>query len=59
MGKGALRDLLESDAATNSELVFKDMVTTGDTVVVNSITERNDFLRCLGIPELHCALAPR
>jgi hypothetical protein len=55
VGKAALRDLFESDAATNSVLVFKDMVTTRDTVIVNSIKERNDFLRYLGVPELHYA----
>jgi hypothetical protein len=53
VGKAALRDLFEADAIVNSELVFKDLVIHGDTVIVNSITERSDWLRFIGISECH------
>ena len=55
VGKAALRDLFEADSIVNSELVFKDLVIRGDTVIVNSITERSDWLRAIGIPESHYA----
>ena len=53
VGRAALRDLFEADSVVNSELVFKDLVIRGDTVLVNSITERSDWLRFIGIPESH------
>ncbi len=54
VGKAALRDLFESDAVWNSELALKDLVIRGDTVT-SSGTERNDFFRSMGIPEIHYA----
>lgn len=53
VGRAALRDLFEADSIVNSELAFKDLVIRGDTVIVNSITERSDWLRSIGIPESH------
>jgi hypothetical protein len=53
VGRAALRDLFEADSIVNSELVFKDVVIHGDTGIVNSITERSDWLRLIGIPEIH------
>ena len=55
VGRAALRDLFEGDSIVNSELVFKDLVIRGDTAIVNSITERSDWLRFIGIPEIHYA----
>jgi len=55
VGKAALRNLIEADSIMNSELLFKDLVIRGDTVIVNSITERNDWFRLMGIPEIHYA----
>ncbi len=54
-GRATLRDLFEADSIGNSEILFKDMVIRGDTVIVNSITERSDWLRLRGVAELHYA----
>lgn len=53
VGKTAIRELFEADSIGNSVLVFKDLVIHGDTVIVNSIIERSDWLRFIGIPESH------
>lgn len=52
-GKMALRGLFEADSVMNSELVYAGLVVRGDTVLVNSVVERNDLLRLLGVPEVH------
>lgn len=53
VGKAAIRDLFEADSVMNSELIYTDLVVRGDTVIANSVIERNDMLRLLGVPEIH------
>jgi len=51
-GKVAIRNLYAADSVMNSELMYADLVVHGDTVLVNSVVERNDLLRLLGVPEV-------
>jgi len=52
-GKTALRGLYGADSVMKSELVYADLVVHGDTVIINSVVERNDLLRLLGVEEMH------
>lgn len=51
-GKDALRDQFGFDSVLNSEIIVGGLRVLGDTVVIDSITERNDFFRLLGISEI-------
>jgi len=51
-GKNALKDLFEWDAVLGSQLTMSDISMNGDTILINSITERNKFFLFLGIPEV-------
>jgi len=52
-GKAAIRNLYEADSVMKSELEYTGLAVRGDTVVVNSVVERNDLLRLLGLSEVH------
>lgn len=51
-GTAALRDLFEWDAELGSELVMSGIHAIGDTIIIDSIIERNRFFRALGIDEV-------
>ncbi|MBN1504051.1 MAG: hypothetical protein JW952_03210 [Candidatus Eisenbacteria bacterium] len=52
-GRPALRDMFGADSVMNSELLYEGLVVRGDTVIVNSVIERNELLRLLDVPEMH------
>jgi hypothetical protein len=52
-GKAAIRAIFGADSVMKSELVYEGLMVHGDTVIVSSVTERNDLLRLLGLPEVH------
>jgi len=51
-GKDALRDQFAFDSVLNSEIIVGGIRVLGDTVFIDSLTERNDFFRLLGISEV-------
>jgi hypothetical protein len=51
-GKAALRELFQADSVMNSELTYRGITVVHDTVFVDSVTERNDILRLLGLPAI-------
>lgn len=57
-GKNALRDQFGFDSVLHSEMIVGGIRVHGDTVVIDSISERNDFFRLLGISEIHFCPAP-
>lgn len=59
IGKAVLRDVFECDSVLNCELVFNDFVVRGDTLIANSVVERNDFFHLAGLPEVHYAPGTR
>lgn len=50
-GTAALRDLFEFDAVLGSELVMDAISVDGDTIVVDSIIERNKLFEAIGVSE--------
>ena len=52
-GKAAIREVFRADSVMKSELVYEGFTVHGDTVIVESVIERNDLLRLLGLPEVH------
>ncbi len=53
IGKSVVREIFGADSVMKSELVYGALEVHGDTVIVGSVTERNDLLRLLGLPEVH------
>lgn len=53
VGKAVLRNVFSCDSALNSEIHFQGFTVRGDTAIVNSLVERNDFFRLAGLPEVH------
>jgi len=51
-GTAALRDLFEWDAVLGSELVMSAIHSDGDTIVVDSVTERNRWFQAIGLAEV-------
>jgi SnoaL-like domain len=48
-GTAALRDLFEWDAVLKSDLSMDAVSADGDTIVVDSVTERNRWFRAIGL----------
>ena len=51
-GKEALRDLLEWDAVLESELTMSDISIDGDTILINTVIERNKFFQSMGVTDV-------
>lgn len=51
-GTSALRDLYKWDAVLRSELLMGGIRTEGDTIVIDSIVERNEWFTALGLDEV-------
>ncbi|KPJ90710.1 MAG: hypothetical protein AMS18_10205 [Gemmatimonas sp. SG8_17] len=51
-GKDALRDQFAFDSVLDSEITVGGLRVLADTVIIDSLTERNDFFRLMGIPEV-------
>ncbi len=51
-GRSAIRNIEEWDAALNGEMHIDSLTVAGDTLVAGSVTERSDWFRLLGIPEV-------
>jgi hypothetical protein len=53
VGKAPVREIFGADSVMKSELVYEGLTVHRDTVIVSSVTERNDLLRLLGLEEVH------
>ncbi len=51
-GKEALRHLFEWDSVLGSELAMTGLSIAGDTILVDTVIERNRFFRALGLTEV-------
>jgi SnoaL-like domain len=52
-GTEALRDLFQWDHVLESELVMTGIRSVGDTIIIDSTIERNQWFRGLGLVEVH------
>ena len=51
-GKTALRKLFEADSVFGSRLIMKGIRANGDTIIIDTVIERNKFFQALGIKEV-------